>query len=161
MSSWDKLKGSQFPPIEALYSKLNMSKISEDDYQHAQQVWKEFGFRNLGDYHDLYLRTDIVLLADVFKASRDTCIKHYSLDPVHFYMAPELAWKACLQKTRVRFELLTDPDMLLMFDHGIRGGITQAVHRYALVNNKYMGNLYNPNKESTYLQYFDANNLYG
>ena len=160
MSSWDKFKESH-PPIEAFYSKLNMSKISEDDYQHAQQVWKEFGIRNLGDYHDLYLRTDVVLLAKGFEAFRDTCLKHYSLDPAHFYTAPGLAWKASSRKTRVRLELLSDPDMLLMFERRIRGGITQAVHRYALANNKYMGDMYNPNKESKYLQYLDANNLYG
>ena len=160
MSSWNKFKES-LPPTEAFYSKLNMSKISEDDYQHAQGVWKEFGIRNLGDYHDLYLRTDVVLLANVFEAFRDTCLKHYSLDPTHFYTAPGLAWKACLRKTRIRLELLSDPDMLLMFERGIRGGITQAVHRYTSANNKYMGDLYDPNKETKYLQYFDANNLYG
>ena len=160
MSSWDKFKES-LPPIEAFYSKLNMSKIIEDDYQHAQRVWKEFAIRNLGDYHDLYLRTNVVLLANVFEAFRDTCLKHYRLDPAHFYTAPGLAWKACLRKTGVRLELLTDPDMLLMFERGIRGGITQAVHRYASANNKYMGDLYDPNKESSYLQYLDANNLYG
>ena len=160
MSSWNKFKES-LPPIEAFYSKLNMSKISEDDYQHAQQVWKEFVIRNLGDYHNLYLRTDVVLLANVFEAFRDTCLKHYSLDPTHFYTAPGLAWKACLSKTRVRLELLSDPDMLLMFEREIQGGITQVVHRYVLANNKYMGDLYDPNKESSYLQYPDANNLYG
>ena len=103
----------------------------------------------------------MVLLANVFEAFRDTCLKHYSLDPVHFYMAPRLAWKACLRKTGVRLELLMDPDMLLMFERGIRGGITQEVHRYASANNKYMRDLYDPNKESSYLQYLDANNLYG
>ena len=103
----------------------------------------------------------MVLLANVFEAFRDTCLKHYSLDPAYFYMAPGLAWKACLKKTGVRLELLTDPDMLLMFERGIRGAITQAVHRYASANNKYMGDLYDPNKESSYLQYLNANNLYG
>ena len=78
----------------------------------------------------------MVLLTNVFEAFRDTCLKHYSLDPAHFYTAPELAWKACLKKTGVRLELLTDPDMLLMFEGGIRGGITQAVHRYESANNK-------------------------
>ena len=138
-----------------------MSKISESDYKHGQRVWEEFGVRNIGDYHDLYLRTDVILLANVFEAFRDTCLKHYSLDPVHFYTAPGLAWKACLKKTGVRLDLLTDPDMLLMFERGIRGGITQAVHRYALANNKYMGDLYDPKKESSYLQYLNANNHYG
>ena len=99
MTSWDRFEQS-LPPIEASYNKLNMSKISGNDYQHVQRVWKEFGIRNLGDYHDLYLRTDVVLLANVFEAFRDTCLKHYSLDPAHFYMAPGLAWKACLKKTK-------------------------------------------------------------
>ena len=151
MTSSDRFEES-IPPIEAFYSKLNMSKIRGNNYQHAQRVWKEFGIHNLGDYHDLYLRINVVLLANVFEAFRDTCLKHYSLDPSHFYMAPGLAWKACLKKTRVRLELLTDPDMLLMFERGIRGGITQAVHRYASANNKYMGDLYDPSRELSYLQ---------
>ena len=138
-----------------------MTGITSDDYQYAQRVWKEFRIRDLGDYHDLYLQTDVVLLANVFEAFRDTCIEHYSLDPAHFYTAPGLAWKACLRKTRVRLELLTDPDMLLMFERGIRGGITQAVHQYASANNPYMEDLYNPGKDTTYLQYLDANYLYG
>ena len=136
-----------------------MSKISEDDYQHAQRVWKEFGIRNLGDYHDLYLRTDVVLLANVFEAFRDTCLRHYSLDPAHFYTAPGLAWKACLKRTGIKLGLLTNPDMLLMFERGIRGGITQAVRKYAAVNNKYMGDKFDPNEDTTYLQYLDTNNL--
>ena len=160
MSSWNKFEESQLPPIEAFYSSLNMSNVSEDDYQHMQKVWKEFGIINLGDYHNFYLRTDATLLANVFEAFRDTCLEHYKLDPVHFYTSPGLAWKACLRKTRVRLELLTDPDMLLMFECGIRGGITQAVHRYTSVNNPYMEGLYDPSEESSYLLYLDANNLY-
>ena len=161
MSSWDRFEEVQLPPIEAFYSNLSTSSISEDDYQHTQKVWKEFGIRNLGDYHDLCLQTDVILLANVFEAFRDTCLEHYKLDPAHFYTSPGLAWKACLRKTRVRLELLTDPDMLLMFECGIRGGITQVVHCYASVNNSYMGKLYNPKEENSYLQYLDTNNLYG
>ena len=112
-------------------------------------------------YHNLYLRTDVILPANVFEAFRDTCLGHYSLNPVHFYTSPGLAWKACLRKSRVRLELLTDPDMFLMFEHRIRGGITQAVHHYASANNPYMGSKFNPSEESSYLQYLDANNLYG
>ena len=163
MSSWDRFEESQLPPIEAFYSNLNITNVSEDDYQHVQRVWKEFRIRNLGDYHDLYLRTDVILPVNVFEAFRNTCLEHYFLDPAHFYTSPGLAWKACLRKTRVRLELLADPDMLLMLERGIRGGITQAVHCYAAVNNPYMGNLYDPSEESSYLQYLivDANNLYG
>ena len=103
----------------------------------------------------------MILLANVFEAFRDTCLEHYKLDPAHYYTSPGLAWKACLKKTEVKLELLTDPDMLLMFEHGIRGGITQAVYRYAKENNSYMGGKFNPREESSFLQYLDANNLYG
>ena len=161
MSSWDKFEEFQLPPIEAFYSNLNMSNVSEGDYEHAHKVWKEFNIRNLGEYHDLYLCTDVILLSNMFEAFRDSCLEHYSFDPAHFYTLPGLAWKACLKKTGIRLELLTNPDMLLMFEHGIRRGITQAVHRYASANNKYMGELYNPKEESSYLQYLDANNLFG
>ena len=161
MSSWDRFEETQLPPIEAFYSKLNMSLICSDDYQHAQKVWKEFRIHNLGDYHDLYLRTNVVLLANVYKAFRETCLEHYKRDPVHFYTSPGLAWKACLKHTGIRLKLLTDPDMLLMFERGIRGGITQAVRKYAAANNLYMGDKFDPNEDTTYLQYLDVNNLYG
>ena len=158
---WDRFEETQLPPISAFHSNLNMSSISEEDYQHTQGVWKESGIHSLGDYHDLYLRTDVVLLANVFEAFRDTCLKHYKLDPVHFYTSPGLAWCTCLKRTGIRLELLTDPHMLLMFERGIRGGITQAVRKYAAANNPYIGDKFNPNEDTTYLQYLDANNLYG
>ena len=156
ISSWDRFEETQLPPINAFFSNLNMSLISEDDYQHAQKVCWKFGIRNLGDYHDLYLRTDVIVVADVFEAFRDTCLEHYKLDPVHFYTSPGLAWKACLKHTGITLELLTDPDMLLMFEHGIRGGITQVVCKYAAANNKYMGDNFDPNKYTTYLQYMQT-----
>ena len=162
INSWDRFEETQLPPISAFYSNLNMSSISEEDYQHAQRVWKEFGIHNLEDYyHDLYLRTDVVLLANVYGAFRDTCLKHYKLDPAHFCTSPGLAWKACLKCTGIKLELLTDLDMPVMLEQEIRSGITQAVHKYALANNKYMGDRFNPKSESSYLQYLDANNLYG
>ena len=161
MDDWSKFEENQLPPIEEFYSKLNLSGISEYDYDHAQRVWSEFDMKSLGEYHDLYLKTDVLLLANVFETFRRTCLEHYQLDPAHFYTSPGLAWKACLKKTGIRLELLTDPDMLLMFERGTRGGITQAVHRYAQANNKYMGDKFDPSKSSHYLQYLDANNLYG
>ena len=97
----------------------------------------------------------------MFEAFRDTCFRHYKLDPANFYTSPGLAWKACLKHTGIRLELLTDTDMLLMFERGIRDGITQAVRKYALADNKYMGDRFDPKCESSYLQYLDANNLYG
>ena len=115
----------------------------------------------MGEYHDLYLRTDVVLLANVFESFRRVCSENYGLSPSHFYTAPGLAWKACLKKTGIRLELLLDPDMLLMFERGIRGGITQSVHRWAAANNPYMGFEYDKSKPTKYLQYLDVNNLYG
>ena len=116
--------------------------------------------KNLGQYHDLYLKTDVILLSNVFEAFSVTCLKHYSLDSAHFYVLPGLAWQTCLKKTGIELELLTDPDMLLMFGHGTRGEITQAVPRYAEANNTYMGNKFNPEEDSSYLQYLNMNNLY-
>ena len=143
MSSWDRFKESQLPLIGSFYSNLNMTGITSDDYQHAKHVRKEFKKRNLGDYHDLYLITDVILQANIFEAFRDTCLEHYSLDPAHFYTAPGLALKACLRKTRVTLELLTNPDMLVMLKRSIRGDITEAVHRYTSTNNPYMGDKFN------------------
>ena len=106
------------------------------------------------------MQSDTLLLADVFNNFRDVCIKEYELDPAHFLSLPGLAWQACLKKANTELELLTDYDMLLMVEEGIRGGICHSIHRYAKANNKYIKN-YNNNEESSYIQYLDANNLYG
>ena len=161
MDNWDKFKEIVLPPKEAFYSKLAMAGVSEEDYEHARRVWSEFGINNLGEYHDLYLCTNVILLANIFEAFRKVCLDNYGLDPAHFYMAPGLTWKTCLRKTRIRLELLLDPDMLLMFERGIRGGITQSVHIWAKDNNPYMGSEYTLHEPTRYLQYLDANNLYG
>ena len=161
MDSWDRFEEMALPPEGAFYSKLNMSGVSDQDHEHACKVWRDFGIRNLGEYHDLYLCTDVILLANVFESFRKVCLDNYGLDPAHFYTAPGLAWQACLKKTGVRLELLLDPDMLLMVERGIRGGITQSVHRWAKANNLYIGSGYNPREPTRYLQYLDANNLYG
>ena len=106
------------------------------------------------------MQSDTLLLADVFENFRDICLKEYELDPAHFLSLPGLTWQACLKKTNIELKLLTDYDMLLMVEEGIRGGICHSVHRYAKANNKYMKN-YNNHEESSYIQYLDANNLYG
>ena len=160
VSSIDKLSETHLPPKDEFYSKLNDEDISDEDCQHAIKVWNKFGCKTIKDYHDLYLKSDVLLLADVFENFRSTCLKHYKLDPAHYYTSPGLAWDACLKTTGQHLELLSDYDMLMMFERGIRGGITHISKRYAEANNKYMKN-YNPGKESTFIQYLDANNLYG
>ena len=119
MSRSDKFEETKLPPKETFYSNLNMSDISDHDYEHAQKVWKEFGMKNFGEYHDLYLKTDVLLLSNVLETFRNTCLENYALDPAHFYTSPGLVWQACLKKTDIELELLTDPDMLLMFEFGI------------------------------------------
>ena len=106
------------------------------------------------------MRSDTFLFADVFENVRNVCLSNYELDPAHFVSLPGLAWQACLKKTNVELELLTDYDMLLMIEEGIRGGICHAVHRCAKANNIYMKD-YDSSKESSYIQYLDANSLYG
>ena len=160
VSSLDKLSETQLPPKEEFYSKLNDEDISDEDYQHAIKVWNTFGCKTIKDYHDLYLKSDVLLLADVFENFRSTCLKHYKLDPAHYYTSPGLAWDACLKTTGQHLELLHDYDMLMMFERGIRGGITYISKRYSEANNKYMKS-YNPEKKSRFIQYLDANNLYG
>ena len=160
MDSRKKFNETSLPSKEDFYSNLNMENIDDIDYRHGNNVFKRFELANLGDYNDLYVQSDTLLLADVLENFRDMCIKEYELDPAHFVSLPGLAWQACLEKTNIELELLTDYDMLLMVEEGIRGGICHSIHRYAKANNKYMKN-YNNNEESSYIQYLDANNLYG
>ena len=92
-------------------------------------MWEVFEIKNLGEYHDLYVKIDAFLLANVFEKFRDKCTEIYGLDPSYFYTAPGLAWQACFKKTDVKLELLIDIDMLMMVEKGIRGGICQSTHR--------------------------------
>ena len=160
MDSWERFDETSLPDKKAFYSELNLEDITDKDYEHAQKVWEVFEIKNLGEYHDLYVQSNTLLLADVFENFRDKCIEIYELDPAHFLSAPGLAWQACLKKTKVELELLTDIDMLLMIENVIRGGIFQAIHRHAKVNNKYMKN-YDKDIPSSYLVYLDASKLYG
>ena len=157
MDSWERFNETSLPSREDFYSNLNMEDIDDIDYRHGN---KGFKLENLGDYHDLYVQSDTLLLVDVFENFRGMCIKEYELDPAHFLSLPGLAWQACLKKTNIELELLTDYDMLLMVEEGIRDGICHSIHRYAKANNKYMKNC-NKDEESSYIQYLDANNLYG
>ena len=161
MDTEEKFNDTKLPPQEAFYSKLSGKGITEKNYKHAWNVWNTFKMKTLKDYHKLYNETDVLLLADVFENFRNLCLKIYGLDPVYYFTAPGLAWDACLKMTNINLELLSDPNMLLMFEKGIRGGISIITNRYGEANNKYMGNRFNKNKLSKYLMYLDANNLYG
>ena len=146
--------------MKDFHNTLNQTDITKEDYEHAQKVWNTFNIKNLGEYHDLYVQSDTLLLADIFENFRETCQRIYKLDPTHFLLAPGLAWQACLKMTKVKLELLTDENMLLMVEEGIGGGICQAIRHYETANNKYMKN-YNKSVISSFLEYLDANNLYG
>ena len=161
MDSEEKFNDTKIPPREAFYSKLSGRGITEKDYKHAWNVWNTFNMKTFKEYHELYNETDVLLLADVFENFRDLCLKIYGLDPVYYFTAPGLAWDACLKITDIDLELLSDEDMLLLFEKGIRGGISIISNRYGKANNKYMRKGFNKNKASKYLMYLDANNLYG
>ena len=160
MDNWERCNETSLPNKESFYSNLNMENIDDIDYRHGNNVFKRFKLKKLGAYHDLYVQSNTLLLADVFENFRNMCLKVYELDPAHFLSLPGLAWQACLKKTNIKLELLSDYDMLLMVEEGIRGGICHSIHRHAKANNKYMEN-YDENKESSYIQYLDANNLCG
>ena len=158
VSSISKFSETQLPPKSEFYSKLNDEDISEEDYQHAQNVWKTFNSKTIKDYHDLCLKSDVLFLVDVFENFRKTSLKHCKLDPCHYYSAPSLAWDACLKETKQHSQLLHHYDMLMMFEKGIRGGISHISKRYSEANNKYMEN-YDSSKPSKFITYLDGYSL--
>lgn len=161
MNSFEKFNETALPSIDKFYSSLNEDGISTEDYEHAQNVWNTFNIQNLGEFHDLYLKTDVLLLTDVFEAFRKTAMSGYGLDPCNNYITlPNFGWDAMLKKTQIKLEQITDVDMYMFCEKGLRGGISMISHRHARANNKYM-KTYDPNVESSYITYLDANNLYG
>ena len=97
MDSWERFTEKSLPDKKVFYSELYMEYVTHEDYPHAQKVFKEFGLRNLGDYHDLYFQCDTLFLADIFESFRNKCIEMYELDPAHFLSAPGLTLQACLK----------------------------------------------------------------
>ena len=160
MDSFEKFEETELPPKESFYSQLSKSHISDSDYEHAKLIWEKFEIKNLGEYHDLYMKSDVLLLTDVFENFRETCINAYKLDPCNYLTAPGLSWDAMLYHTDIKLELIHDIDIYHFIEKGIRGGISVITHRHAKANNKYMKN-YNPQEESSFITYLDANNLYG
>jgi len=151
----EKLDEMCLPPRESFYSWLT-DVIS--DYAHAANMWQQISIRTLGEYNDLYLKTDVLLLVDIFENFRDNCVASYGLDPAYYYTLPGFTWDAMLKHTHVNFKLLTDIDMVMLVKRGIHGSLNQRSNRYARANNKYMLS-YDPSKSSSYLMYF-VNNLY-
>ena len=160
MNTWERFDETLLLNKEVFYRSLNMEDIADVDYRHLQKVFKIFKNKNIGDYHDLYVQSDILLLGGVFENFRNKCIEIYEINPAHFLSPPRLAWQAFLKKIEIKLEFFTDIDMLLMVEKGITGGMCHAIHRYAEANNRFMKS-YDKNKESSYIQYLDANNLYG
>jgi hypothetical protein len=160
--SMTKLDSVELPPRDAFYSKLNEEGISEEEYARAQTVWSTYRCRTFKDYHDLYLKMDVLLLADVFENFRDVAMANYCLDPAHYLTTPSLTWDACLKYTQVELELITDPEIFLFFESAMRGGISVISNRYARANNPYLkAEDYDSSQPHSYIFYLDANNLYG
>ena len=118
MDNWERFNETLLPNKESFYSNLNMENIDDIDYRHGNNVFKRFKLKNLGEYHNLHVQSDTLLLANVFENFRNMCLKVYELDPAHFLSLPGLAWQACLKKTNAKLELVTDYDMLLMVEEG-------------------------------------------
>ena len=160
MDSFERFSEKQLPKRNDFYSLLTDEEISEEEYAHAGKVWETFGIENMGQYHDLYLKSDVLLLADIFENFREQYLDIYGLDPAHYVSLPNSSLDSALKMTGVRLDLISDVNMQLLIEKGMRGGISTITHRYAQANNKYMKN-YDPQKESSHIIYSDANNLYG
>lgn len=160
VNCWERFEERSLPEKNMFYSSLNNEHITDEDFQHAQSVWTQFNIKNLGEYTDLYLKTDVLLLTDIFEKFRKTCKLNYQLDPAFYLTAPSLSFDAMLFKTGVELELIDNLAIVRMIQSGIRGGVCMCSHRHAKANNKYMSE-YDPLKLDTYVVYIDCNNLYG
>ena len=177
INCWEKLEVTKLPPSNAVHSELDMKGISDQEYEHAKQVWNILGKKTIGFYHDTYLKTDASLLVNVLEIFCNTYLKNFKLAPAHFYTSPGLAKQALLKTyseyfeheikrkdcelylDKFKLELLTDIVVFLLFEKGIQSGITRAVKRYANTNNKYKISLYNHEELIKLLAFLDANNL--
>ena len=159
MDSFGKFYEDKLPGRYELYSSLKDTYISEKKYLASINVWNAFKMNTMSDYHDLYLKTDVLLLADAFEKFINTCLEFYGLDPCHYFSSLGLSWDAMLKMTKIELEFISDIDKYLFVKKETRGGILYMVKRYSKANNKYMKS-YDPNKRSYYITCLDANNLY-
>ena len=155
--STDEIK---FPTRKTFFNKLEDKGCTEKDYLHAKLVWKTFDCKTFANYHDIYLKSDVTMLADFFEKFRTMCLASYRLDPAHYFSAPGLAWDAALRMTRVNLELFDNEEMYSFIEHSIRGGVTMICKRLAKANNSKC-KIQDPTKLVSWLIYLDANNLYG
>jgi hypothetical protein len=157
----DKMVYTSLPSKECFYSTLNDEHISDADYLRAKLVCKTFNCKTMKDYHDIYLKCDGLILADIFEKVRATSIQSYRIDPAYYISFPSYAWDCMLLSTKTKLELFTDPNMYLFVENAIRGGTSMITHRYMKANNKYPGDMYDKKLPSWFISSLDANNLYG
>ena len=171
MDSFERFNEEKLPAKKYFYSSIKDGKIGDDgkisdghidvnDYLTCKKTWDKFEMKNMGDYHDHYLKEDVLLLADVYEKFIDTCLKYYGLDPCHYFSAPGLSWDAMLKMTGIELEKISDIDQYLFIEKGLRGGISYIAKRHSKANNEYCPD-YDKNKPSTFISYIDMNNLYG
>ena len=156
----EKLEVTSLPPRDEFFSKLNDEGISDADYLRAQKLWSTLNPKTFKSFHDHYMTTDVLLLADVFEEFRTMCLESYELDPAYYLTLPSFAWSAMLKQTGVELKLIMDPEIDLLISGSVRGGILVLSHRYAKANNPLL-DCYNPDEPTSYVVYLDCNNLYG
>ena len=163
VDSYKKFNYQELPPRECFYSSINDGKrgkgdghISNEQYLHLKNVWNTFNFNTFRDFHNHYLKKDVLLLADVFEKFNSTSLKYYNLDPCNYFSAPGLSWDAMLKMTKVELEKISDADMYLFIEKGMRGGNSYINKRYNKANHKYCPD-YNKNKPENYISYLDMN----
>ena len=166
MDSFKKFNETELPSKSEFFSSLKNEDISEKDYKKAKNIWNDFEIKTLNEYYDLYLKTDVSLLADVFEKIIKTLIimslkslNYYGMDPCHYFSSPGLPWDSMLKMTKVELELINDIDIHLFIEERIRGGISYIAKRHSKSNNKYMKN-YDNTMEDIFIMYLDENNLY-
>ena len=154
MDSFEKFSQTELPTKDQFYSILNDQHITDDEYDHAKKVWKTFNIKTMGECHDLYLVSDVLLLTDVFENFRKTCMQYYKLDPCHYFTSPGLSWDAMLKMTNIKLELMTDIDMFQFIEKGMHGGVSYIANRYGNASNKYIKE-YDEKVPSKYIMYLD------
>jgi hypothetical protein len=160
--SFEKFDCTELPPQDAFYSELEEEGITYEEYERAQNVWTAMECQTFQNYHNLYLKMDTVLLAEVFENFRDVSMVNYRLDPAHYLTTSSLTWDACLKYTNVELELITDPEIFIFFESAMRGGISAISNRYTQASNAYLQpEDYDSSQPHSYICYLDASDMYG